>query len=77
MRQFENALERAVVDFHHEKAGFGGAASVRPVATDAEPIAFDGDLEIFAAHAGEFYFDDQAAVGGVNIGIGYPVTVGG
>ena len=77
MRQFENALERAVVDFHHEKAGFGRATGVRPVTTDAEPISFDSDFEIFAAHAGEFDLDDQPAVGGVNIGIGYPVTVGG
>src|SRR5690242_9116881 len=75
-RQFEHAFERAVVDFHDQKIAFVRAAHIRPAAADAQPVAFDGDLEILAFHPGQLHLDDQAGVGLINIGVRNPAAVG-
>ena len=75
--KFQHALKWTIINFHHQKTGFVGAARIGPVATDAEPISFHCYLEILAAHPREFDFDHQTGIGGINVGIRNPVTIGG
>src|SRR5437764_9648721 len=60
-RQFENALERAIIDLHYQETAFGRAAAIGPRAADAQLIAFDGDFKMVAAHPSQLDFDDQTA----------------
>src|SRR5579862_6268916 len=76
-RQFQHALKGPVINFHHEKTALRRAAAVRPVSTDAESVALDGNLEVVAAHPGQLDFNDQSIVGGVNICIWDPMCPGG
>src|SRR5436190_21279339 len=74
--QFENALEGAIVDLHYQETAFGRAAAIGPRAADAQLVAFDGDFEMVAAHAGQLDFDDETAVGHVDICVGDPTGFG-
>jgi hypothetical protein len=74
---FDDTLERPVVDFHDEEFAFSSAAAIRSLAADHETIAFDGQLQVFAAHAREFDLDDEGALGDVNVSVGDPVCFAG
>src|SRR5450631_1507553 len=76
-RQIQHGLERSVIDLHHKKAAMRRAAAVRPVARNAHAVALNGDLEVFAFHAGQFHLDDESGVGGVNVRVRHPAPAGG
>jgi hypothetical protein len=56
--QFDNALERPIIDLHDQETAFGSAAAIGPVAADAKTVSFYSDFQMFAPHASEFDFDD-------------------
>src|SRR6185437_14176046 len=63
-------------NFHHEKTAIRRTTAVGTISRDTQAISFDGDFEILAFHAGQFDFDDDAGVRGVNVRVGNPVTAG-
>ena len=71
-RHFEHTFEGSIVDLHDQEIRFGCPAAVGPIAADAQAIAFHDDFKVVAPHARQFDFDDNAAIGGIDVGVGNP-----
>src|SRR2546421_9820717 len=66
-RQLQHAFKGAVIDLHDDEAALGGTAPIRPASTDTQTIALDGNLQMFAAHAGQFHLNHETAVSSIHV----------
>jgi len=60
----------AVIDLHDEELHPGNAAAVGTLAGDEEAVAFHGQFEVFAAHAGDLDLHDKTVLANINIRVG-------
>jgi hypothetical protein len=72
---FQNALERTVVDFHNQEFAPGATATIWTLALDEQKISLNRDLEILSTHSSQFNTNNQVCIHDEHVGVRYPMSL--